>query len=743
MATVRRSPARRSSRPSGARAPIAAVIRGLAILAIVWQALTMFPDPVFWPWRQQALIDAVILAVAWLCWLGLAVLTWGYRRPTSWAVRLQTLDALLMLIAGLHLLTWAPIRLDDGWLAAASLVNLGVGLVGIALPMRWSIPIVVATVVYVTGLLAMVGPGVLPEGEALQYGLYALAVGTAVISSRRGLLQAAARSEQAQLDQERAEVDAAAAHAVQHRSVELTRLLHETVLNTLNAIVRGVPDTPDARARSAERCRQSLDVLRSLRDVALAGEPEPSLRRAVDAEVTDLTAMGVAVAVDVDGPQQVPIAVRNAFTAVAREALINVARHARATDVRLTARADADAWVLEIQDDGVGFEVPDAGRLGFDVMRSSVENVGGVLSIDSARDSGTLVQARVPRSRAGGSAQAAPGNAMVLPVLVSFLALSFASLLGGLGAYEHPAFAVVSFAVAVAASVVILSVGYRRVLPWWVVISAALVAPAIYQLQVAASGAATISTWSEWASEFIVAMLFVVGAGGPPWAWVVALVSWLVTQGDPLGELLQPGTAVIIAGALYARSVMRSHESYRTASRARMEQQAAERADEESTRRVTRRFTELANSSATDLLAGLADGTLDILDEQVRRRCSAEERYIRSLMRIDPQRSALDAMIMALIRRAHAQGVILDVDVTDGVEIAERGIEAFQSSALQSLDMIDEREPARLSARREGGRSVLRLVAHVKAGRQPVREAPTCLVLWDVDSRSAMWEVEE
>lgn len=743
MATLRRSPASRTRRPSGERAPIAAVIRGLTILAIVWQALTMFPDPVFWPWRQAELLDAVILAVVWLSWLGLAAFTWVLRRPTAWAVRLQTLDAVLLLIAGLHLLTWAPVLLDDGWLAAASLVNLGVGLVGIAMPMRWSVPVVLGTVVYVTALLSTAEPNILAEGEALQYGLYALAVGAAVISSRHGLLQAASRSERAQFDEDRAALDADAAHAVQHRSVELTRLLHETVLNTLNAIVRGVPDTPDARARSAERCRQSLDVLRSLRDVALAGEPEPSLRRAVDAEMRDLSSAGVSVAVDVDVPRQMPIAVRNAFTAVAREALINAARHARATHVSVSARRESDAWVLEIRDDGVGFGVPDTSRLGIDVMRASVESIGGELRIGSSPDAGTAVEARVPRARDLGSADTAPGNAMVLPVLVSFLALSLVSLLRGLSAYERPELAVGALAVAVATVALLVWVGYRGVLPWWAVISAALLAPVVYRLQVAASGDVPMSPWSEWASEFIVAMLFVVGASGPPWAWLVALASWLITQGDPLGELLQPGTAVIVAGALYARSVRRSNETYRTARRARLSQEAAERADEESTRRVTRRFVELADSTATELLAGLADGTLDVLDDQVRRRCAAEERYVRSLMRIDPQRSAFDAMILQLIKRAHQQGVILDVDVSDGVNIDGPGLDEFTTSALQGLEMIDDDEPARLTARREGGSSVLRLVARVKAGRRPVQEAPSCLVLWDVDSRSAMWEVEQ
>lgn len=727
------------------RAPVAAVTRGLAILAIVWQALTMFPDPVFWPWRQQHWLDASLVAAAWACWLLLAVLTWVWRRPTVWSARVQALDAVLMLVAGVHLLTWAPVRLDDGWLAAASLVNLGVGLVGIALPMRWSIPIVAITVVYLTGVLAIASLGSVPNSEALPYGLYATALGAAVISSRRGLLQAAARSERAQAEQERAAANADAAHAVQHRVVELTRLLHETVLNTLNAIVRGVADTADARARSAERSRQSLDVLRSLRDVALAGTQDPAMTRAVEAEVNDLRGMGVRVDFDVVEPDHVTIAVRNAFTAVAREALINVARHARASHVQVRLAADAQAWSLEIRDDGVGFDASQAsGRLGIaNVMRDSVASVGGVLVIESAPGQGTQVIVRVPIPSQAALRGPYSGNVMSLPVLISFLALSLASLVRGFPTYERPLLAVAAFVVALVSAALVVVTGYRRVLPWWAVVAAALLAPVIYHLQVAASGWSEVTTWSEWASEFIVAMLFVVGAGGPAWAWLVALASWLVTQGDPLGELLQPGTAVIIAGALYARSVQRSQQAYLEAQRSRREQRSAEQADEQSTRLVTRRFVELADSTATELFAGLADASLDVLDEDVRRRCAAEEHYIRSLMRVDPQRSALDAMIMRLIKSAHRAGVMLDLDVSDGAAIDEERLVEFEASAQLGLGMADQSEPARLSVRREGGRDVLRLVAQIKTGWHPVQAAAPCLVLWDVDSRSAMWEVEQ
>jgi PAS domain S-box-containing protein len=83
----------------------------------------------------------------------------------------------------------------------------------------------------------------------------------------------------------------------------------------------------------------------------------------------------------------------------AQEALHNVVKHAGAGQVIVRLEADENGWlVLEIQDDGVGFDpttVP-AGHLGLRTMSDRVQQIGGALEIESAPGAGTSVRISAP-----------------------------------------------------------------------------------------------------------------------------------------------------------------------------------------------------------------------------------------------------------------------------------------------------------------------------------------------------------
>ena len=84
---------------------------------------------------------------------------------------------------------------------------------------------------------------------------------------------------------------------------------------------------------------------------------------------------------------------------VAQEAVRNVARHARASRMSLTVRRDGAALVLEVVDDGVGFD-PGAtsgdGHYGLRAAGSLVREHGGSMEVESAPGSGTMVRVEVP-----------------------------------------------------------------------------------------------------------------------------------------------------------------------------------------------------------------------------------------------------------------------------------------------------------------------------------------------------------
>jgi signal transduction histidine kinase len=84
---------------------------------------------------------------------------------------------------------------------------------------------------------------------------------------------------------------------------------------------------------------------------------------------------------------------------IAQEALTNVARHARATKVRIRLRATENAILLEVEDNGVGIkeeEIQSAKSLGILGMRERALSFGGWVTITGRPGEGTLVSVESP-----------------------------------------------------------------------------------------------------------------------------------------------------------------------------------------------------------------------------------------------------------------------------------------------------------------------------------------------------------
>lgn len=97
-------------------------------------------------------------------------------------------------------------------------------------------------------------------------------------------------------------------------------------------------------------------------------------------------------------PRMVPPSTAICLFRVAQEALRNVVRHAKASNVEVSLQAKEGGIALAVRDDGTGFSAADRARasLGLVSMRERVRLVGGELDIVSRPDHGTSVVAWVP-----------------------------------------------------------------------------------------------------------------------------------------------------------------------------------------------------------------------------------------------------------------------------------------------------------------------------------------------------------
>ena len=102
---------------------------------------------------------------------------------------------------------------------------------------------------------------------------------------------------------------------------------------------------------------------------------------------------------------EIPSALDNAvalgFLRVVQEALHNVAKHSRATEVRVEMTYRNGELILNIADNGAGFDrnkVRDSPGLGMISMRERMHLIGGEFTIASEPGAGTKIQARAPAS---------------------------------------------------------------------------------------------------------------------------------------------------------------------------------------------------------------------------------------------------------------------------------------------------------------------------------------------------------
>jgi signal transduction histidine kinase len=185
--------------------------------------------------------------------------------------------------------------------------------------------------------------------------------------------------------------------------------LHDGVIQSLFAVgmhLQGLATATgdDDISRKLESAVEDIDgAIRDLRNYIFGLRPgilaDRQLDQALKEMATDFAARsGVVTVVEVDGEAASQLTSRAAdVVQIVREALSNVGRHGAATTCRVSVERNSAGLVIEVDDDGRGFDVElTRSGMGLQNLQERVGSLGGVFHIESTPGEGTTIRATFP-----------------------------------------------------------------------------------------------------------------------------------------------------------------------------------------------------------------------------------------------------------------------------------------------------------------------------------------------------------
>jgi len=381
---------RRGSR--GADALIATVTAAIATVG-VWQEVVNAPRPISLP------AFAYLLAVA-----AALPLVWRRRHPVPVAL------ACLAVVLGYHLAGYpggAPAM--SGFVAVFTVAAEGDG--------RRCLVVAIAIAVAV-GVVTALPPHAVAVTDGAVYGPAAGFVLAAFVGQAIRGRTAELHDRVYRMDRQRTEEGL---RRVAEERIRIARDLHDIVAHTVAVITvqaavaaDALDDRPEDTRRALAVIRQAardatqelsttVGVLRAGSESATSGPaPTPGLGD-LDDLVCTLPALSVALRVEGED-RSLPRPVDNAAYRIVQEALTNVVKHARTTEVAIAITYCPEAVALTIVDHGVGcgsygVDAPTGTPTGFGLigMRERAGAVGGTVTAGPGTHDGFVVAARLPR----------------------------------------------------------------------------------------------------------------------------------------------------------------------------------------------------------------------------------------------------------------------------------------------------------------------------------------------------------
>ncbi|GAA3386159.1 sensor histidine kinase [Cryptosporangium minutisporangium] len=633
----------------------ASAARIALIFRVAWSVLTpvlAYPQAIaaggVEPWQHAAVASSVVWGAAYAWFL-------RHGRLVPWVAAADSLLFCAYLALAPWILPAAYVGDPTTWVVGGASVAIFVA--------SWSVtPVWTITLAAAESAAFLVG--VVAAGKPLigshdnQAAIFLIQGLIAIVVVR--LIRGGARRADATLDHvARARAELTVERSRLHSRRQFERNLHDTVLSTLTVVARGA--LGDRLDLVRARCGRDLALLDRLDDV-----PDTSGLFASIGWEAGCRAMPVRVALPSDEPR-LPPGVVEALAGAVRESLSNVERHAGASSAELTATIVDGGVRIVVRDNGKGFDPTATTPEQTGVRRSIVERmaaVGGRARIDSAEGQGTEVTltwrspddpgplvAAVRNDPQPDEAAVAAGYRAGMARALVVIALAWLLYCGSLivasrDAYQPFWLEVAAWAVILAVVVGVAVRGPTKPLPIVAMLGAQLLVLGSAVAGLAAiDGSDQVVLWINWIPGAIGWPLALIALHRPiaeylGWSALVvaACVGAVLIEVGPDAQAVDRIVTALLCALILQLAVVMAYGLVRrngALAEAGVQEAARIRDSRESLAAVAedrQRWQRELGASLRPLVRGLAHGTLDPADPEVRARCAIEASRLRAML---------------------------------------------------------------------------------------------------------------
>jgi PAS domain S-box-containing protein len=194
----------------------------------------------------------------------------------------------------------------------------------------------------------------------------------------------------------------------------IARELHDGPMQDLYGLIYQMNDPEQLNAPDISKIREDLSQINAtLRTISMNLRPptlfQLGIKSSIKEHLSRLQQAKPDLAIHFDWAskeRELPEAVHLALYRIYQVAITNALRHAEASEVNVRFRQNEDSLVLEVEDNGLGFEVPlrwidsaRRGHLGIVGAIERAEAIGGRLEVQSSPGQGTCFRVIVPLNR--------------------------------------------------------------------------------------------------------------------------------------------------------------------------------------------------------------------------------------------------------------------------------------------------------------------------------------------------------